>query len=61
MLSKINRQAKLDGATAAFLAASGRAPRPANPHPTGSKRHLFWQWGAERAERLLADIAGEPA
>lgn len=58
MLNRDNRQQLLDGAIAGFTAAIDGAPRPANPHSEKSQRHLYWQWGAERSERLVQDLRG---
>jgi hypothetical protein len=50
------QQALAAGRDAALAARFAGAPMPANPHRPGSKRALYWQWGVERADRLIDQL-----
>ena len=49
------RTALADGRKAALAARLKGAPA-ANPHRAGTKRHTYWNWGFERAARLLDQL-----
>lgn len=45
-----------EGRDAAIVARLRSRPVPPNPYARGSKRALYYDWGAERAERLIDQI-----
>lgn len=56
MVTAFRRKALADGRDAVLAERFHGAPPPANPHPRGSRRELYWQWGHDRARKLLVEI-----
>lgn len=56
MVTQSRRDALSAGRDAAIAARFHGAGLPANPHREGTVRNLYWQWGAERALKLIREI-----
>ena len=55
-MNVVTRTALREGKEAVVAARLKSAPPPQNPYSPGTKRHTYWQWGGERAARLLDQL-----
>lgn len=56
MVTPLKRAALAQGRDAVIAARFHGGAEPANPHRRGSQRNLYWQWGHDRARKLLREI-----
>jgi len=56
VVTPLKREALAQGRDAVLAARFHGGAEPANPHKRGSKRNLYWQWGHDRARKLLVEI-----